>query len=133
MLRQFVSDMLKDMLPKKTKRQVFLVSFVALLRGATSYDREAFHKLNRVLHLAEKDEAEFGVSVILSKVIWNGKDSYEVCQDDVKTGSFNTDRISAIVSNILNVMPKWLLYGETEEIESDIAVILQERMEILGA
>lgn len=132
MLKRFISSLL-DGLPKRTKRQIFLVSFVALFKGATTYDKEAFHKLNNVLHLAEKDEAEFGASVILAKVIWYGQSTYEVCKDNVLEGSITADRISNIVSNILNAMPKWLLYGEASEIEADLAVILKERMELLGA
>lgn len=132
MLRQFVSNLLDKRLPKKTKRQVFLVSFAALLKGATTYDQETFKKLNRVLTLSESGESALAVPAILSKVIWNGKTSYEICQEDVTEGSFTQDRITHIVSNILNGIPKWLVYGTTEEIEKDISVILKDRMELLG-
>lgn len=132
MLKRFISSLLSE-LPKRIKRQIFFVSFVALFKGATSFDKEAFQKLNNVLHLAEKDEAEFGASVILAKVIWYGQSTYEICKDNVMEGSITADRISTIVSNILNATPKWLLYGTAEEIEQDVAVILQERMEILSA
>jgi hypothetical protein len=133
MLRQFVSSQLNKRLPTKTKRQVFLVSFAALLKGATTYDQETFSKLNRVLALSESGESALAVPAILSKVIWNGKTSYEICQEDVMEGSFTSDRITHIVGNILNSMPKWLHYGSTEEIEKDISVILKDRIALLGA
>jgi hypothetical protein len=66
-------------------------------------------------------------------VIWNGKTSYEVCQEDVMEGTFSAARISSVVANILNSMPKCLLYGTTEDIEKDIGVILKGRIELLGA
>lgn len=133
MLRQLVGNLLNKKLPTKTKRQVFLVSFAALLKGATTYDQETFSKLNRVLALSESGDNALAVPVILSKVIWNGKTSMEVCQENVLEGSFTSDRISHIVSNILNIMPKWLHYGATEEIEKDVAVILKDRIALLGA
>jgi hypothetical protein len=111
---------------------VFLASFAALLKGATTYDQETFSKLNRVLALSESGESALAVPAILSKVIWNGKTSYDVCQEDVMEGSFTSDRITQIVANILNSMPKWLLYGTTDEIEQDVAVILKGRIELLG-
>lgn len=133
MIRQLVGNLLNKKLPTKTKRQVFLVSFAALLKGATTYDQETFSKLNRVLALSESGETALAVPVILSKVIWNGKTSTEVCQENVLEGSFTADRISQIVSNILNSMPKWLMYGATEDIEKDVGVILKDRIALLGA
>jgi hypothetical protein len=133
MLKRFISRLLNEKLPTKTKRQVFLVSFAALLRGATTYDREIFQRLNHVLALSETGESALAVPAILSKVIWDGKTTYEICQEDVTQGSFTADRIATVVANILNSMPSWLLYGNREEIESDIAVILKGRIELLGA
>jgi hypothetical protein len=133
MLRHFVSNVVNERMPIKTKRQVFLVSFAALLRGATTFDKEIFKKLNRVLALSESGETALAVPAILSKVIWNGKTSYEVCQEDVMEGTFSAARISSVVANILNSMPKCLLYGTTEDIEKDIGVILKGRIELLGA
>jgi hypothetical protein len=133
MLKRLISNVLNEKLPAKTKRQVFLASFAALLKGATSYDRETFKRLNHVLALSESGESALAVPAILSKVIWHGKTSYEVCQEDVTQGTFTTDRIAAIVANILNSMPSWLLYGNQEEIENDVAVILKGRIELLGA
>lgn len=133
MLRQLVGNMLNKRLPTKTKRQVFLVSFAALLKGATTYDQETFSKLNRVLALSESGETALAVPVILSKVIWNGKTPMEVCRENVLEGAFTSDRISQIVSNILNSMPKWLMYGATEDIEKDVGVILKDRIALLGA
>lgn len=133
MLRQLVGNLLNKKLPTKTKRQVFLVSFAALLKGATTYDKETFSKLNRVLALSESGETALAVPVILSKVIWNGKTPLEVCKENVMEGSFNADRISQIVSNILNSMPRWLHYGSSEDIEKDVSVLLKDRIALLGA
>jgi hypothetical protein len=133
MLRRLVGDVLNEKLPIKTKRQVFLVSFAALLKGATTYDQETFSKLNRVLALSESGDTALAVPVILSKVIWNGKTSFEICKEDVTEGAFTSDRISQIVTNILNSMPKWLLYGSTADIEKDVSVILNDRIALLGA
>jgi hypothetical protein len=132
MLRNFVSNLLKR-LPTKTKRQVFLVSFAALLKGVMTYDQETFSKLNRVLSLSESGETALAFPAILSKVIWNGKTSYEVCQEDVMAASFTESHIGQVVTNILNVMPQWMIYGETDDMERDISVILKDRIELLGA
>lgn len=132
MLSRLIGSWLNDALPTKTKRQVFLVSFAALLKGATSFDQETFHKLNRVLLLSESTDKALAVPVILSKVIWNGKTSYDICQEDVSIGQFTADRITTIVSNILNHMPRWMLYGDTKEIEKDVGVILKDRLQLLG-
>lgn len=133
MLKQFISRVLDEKLPTKTKRQMSLVSFAALLKGAATYDRETFEKLNRVLALSESGESALAVPAILSKVIWHGKTIHEICQEDVTQGALTRDRIQSIVANILNSMPAWLLYGNQEEIEKDIAVILERRTELLGA
>lgn len=132
MLKRLIGDWLNEALPIKTKRQVFLVSFAALLKGATSFDRETFHKLNRVLSLSESNDNALAVPVMLSKVIWNGKTMRDICHEDVSVGSFTSDRITTIVSNILNHMPRFLHYGDTKRIETDIGVILTNRMQLLG-
>ena len=133
MLKQFVGNLLDKRLPMKTKRQVFLASFTALLKGATTYDQETFSKLNRVLALSESGDSALGVSAILSNVIWNGKTSYDVCNEDVTQGTFSADRISQVVANVLSIMPKWLLYGTTEDIEKDVSVILKGQLGLFGA
>lgn len=133
MLRRLVGNVLNKKLPTKTKRQVFLVSFAALLKGATTYDQETFSKLNRVLALSESGDSALAVPAILSKVIWNGKTPLEICQENVLEGAFTADRISHVVSNILASMPKWLLYGTTEDIQKDVSVILTDRITLLGA
>ena len=133
MLQRFFAGLLNNMLPRKTKRQIFLVSFAALLKGATTYDRETFQKLNRVLSLSESnDDKALGVSVMLSRVIWNGKTTYEICNDNVSEGNFNADRIAQVMTSLLNSMPRWLKYGQTEEIEKDVTVILNDQMNLLG-
>ncbi len=133
MFRRFVGNLLKDVLRRETKRQIFLTSFAAILKGVTTYDRETFQKLDRVLSLSEQNESALAVPVILSKVIWNGKTTHAICGDDVSIGSFTAARITNVVSNILNNMPSWLLYGSTEEIEHDVSIILKDRIELLGA
>lgn len=134
MFKRFFIGLLDEMLPKKTKRQVFLISFAALLKGATTYDRETFQKLNRVLDLAEGGDAKaLAPGAILSRVIWNGKTPIEVCGEDVKAGSFTADRLARVVGSILSFMPKFLMYGDTQEIEKDVSVILQDRIGLLGA
>ena len=133
MLGRLVSGLLNSMLPRKTKRQIFLVSFAALLKGATTYDRETYQKLNRVLSLSESNDKALGISVVLSKAIWNGKTPYEICNDNVREGNFNSDRVTHIVNSLLGYMPKCLKYGQADEIEKDVAVILQDRINLLGA
>lgn len=131
MFRRLIGAMLNDALPAKTKRQVFLVSFAALLKDATHFDQETFHKLNRVLSLSESTDKALAVPVILSKVIWNGKSSSEVCEQDLSIhSSFSAEGISTIVSNILKNIPQWMLYGKPEEIEKDVAVILNNRVNL---
>lgn len=132
MLQRLFAGLLNNMLPRKTKRQIFLVSFAALLKGATTYDRETFQKLNRVLALSESSDKALGVSVMLSKVIWNGKTTYEICNDNVNEGNFNADRIAQVMTSLLNSMPRWLKYGQEEEIEKDVTVILNDQMNLLG-
>jgi hypothetical protein len=132
MLRRLIGDLLNDALPAKTKRQIFLVSFAALFKDATSFDQETFQKLNRVLALSESNDKALGVPVILSKVIWSGKSPAEVCQEDVWVGSFNADRVASIVSNILHTMPRWMRYGEQQDMEKDVGIILNDRFTLLG-
>ena len=132
MLRRLIGDWLNDALPTKTKRQLFIVSFAARLKDVTSFDQETFQKLNRVLALSESNDKALAVPVILSKVIWNGKSTYEICKEDVSVGQFTSDRIATIVSNILSNMPAWMRYGDSAEIEKDIGVILKDRLHLLG-
>jgi hypothetical protein len=131
MIKRLFAEMLNDALPAKTKRQMFLVSFVALLKDVTSFDQETFQKLNRVLSLSESTDKALAVPVILSKVIWSGKSPSEICQHDFSTeSSYSAEGITDIVGNLLKNIPTWLLYGKTEEIEKDIAVILNNRVNL---
>lgn len=133
MLGKFISNLLDKRLPIKTKRQVFVASFVALVTGVTTYDQETLGKLNSVLFLSESGEDALAAPVMLSRVIWSGKTAYDVCQEDVTKGVLSADRISNVVANILNSMPHWLRYGTFDEIEKDVTVLLNERIELLGA
>lgn len=133
MFRRFINELLHDMLPRKTKRQIFLVSFAALLKGATSYDRETFQKLNRVLTLSESTDTALAVPVMLSRVIWMGKDACEICNANICEGNFTADRVKEVATSLLNSMPAWLTYGRNEDMEKDIAVILHDRFGLLGA
>ncbi len=133
MIRSFLGSMLNDLLRKNMKRKIFLASFAAVMQGVTTYDREAFQKLDRVLSLSERNEDGLAVPVMLSKAIWNGKTAQEICGEDVCVGAFNAERIASIVNHILIVAPACLLYGTKEEIEHDVSVILRDRTELLGA
>jgi len=128
MLRRLIGAMLDDTLPAKTKRQMFVVSFVALINDVTNFDQETYQKLNQVLSLSESTDKALAVPAILSKVIWNGKSSSEVCQQDLSVDcKFSAETITSLVGNILKNTPKWMVYGKTEDVEKDVAVILNNR------
>jgi hypothetical protein len=69
---------------------------------------------------------------MLSRVIWMGKGAHEICNDNVCEGIFTADRVKEVVNSLLTSMPGWLMYGRTEDMEKDIAVILHDRFELLG-
>ena len=133
MLRSLIGTLLDKGLPAKTKRQVFVASLAALMAGVTTYDQETFSKLNRLMDLSESGERALAVPVLMSKVIWNGKTSFEVFREDVTQGAFSADRVTAVVSHLVDSMPQWLLYGTVGDIEKDVTALLNDRVELLGA
>jgi len=130
MLRSLIGGLLDKGLPAKTKRSIFVASLVALMSGETTYDQETFSKLNRLMALSESGEKALAVPVMMSKVIWNGKTSFEVFQEDVTQGSVSADRMPSVVSRLIDSMPQWLLYGSAGDIEKDVTKLLNEHVAI---
>ncbi len=130
-IKKAVSRFLNKHLPSRTKRLVFLASFAARLKESTVLEKETIQKLNKVLTLATTDEALM-FPVQLSRVIWHGKTSYEICNEDLSEGSLSSNRIAEVANAIMAAMPEWLRYDDASVIEKDVEVLLVNRNIVLG-
>jgi hypothetical protein len=116
----------------RTKRLIFLASLSARLKDSSKLDHDTMKKLNTLMDLC-KDESAIKLPVELSKVIWHGKASYEICRDQVSSlSSLSSDRINLISTRVLTAMPAWLRYGNDDEMQKDVAKLLTCRTAVLG-
>lgn len=118
-------------LPPRGKRLVFLVSLASRLNAAERFDEETRHKLNQVLQLAAGDGA-LVLPYELREVIWHGKTGKEIFQVDPKSPQLSSDEILQMAKSAIDSMPSWLRYGDSEEINQDIARLLQNRQTVFG-
>lgn len=131
-IRKGVVSLLRDHLPNRTKRLVFLASLAARLKGSDTFDSETLHKLNRVMELGKTDSA-LKLPYELSRAIWQGKTSYEILDLDFTSSSFNQARKEEMSQRIINAMPSWLRYGSDKDIFVDVNHLLDNKSLVLGS
>ena len=117
--------------PERTKRMVFLVSFSARLSPSNELDPETLDKLNKVMALCDDNRA-MGLPNYLSKVIWNGKTAYEICNQNVCGVRLDQETMQRITGRVKSSMPGWLQYGSDEAIQKDVELLLSNKTPLLG-
>jgi len=117
-------------LPNRTKRLVFMASLTARLKGSDTFTDDTLRKLNTIMSLSNSDSA-MKLPVHLSRVIWRGKGSYEIFNDNVDKSSLTQTQIKNAISRALDAMPAWLRYCDDAVIEKDVQCIIENRSIVL--
>lgn len=125
-LKLFILGFLSKHLSNRIKRTIFLASFWARVKDDEQIHPAMLKKLNDVMVLSNTEEALM-VPVQLSRVIWNGRTSTEICRTDVLEKVLSEDQIRSAASSVNLTMPTWLKYAEKDKIESDIKTLLGHR------
>ena len=108
------------LLPNKIKRLVFISSLAATIYDINNDDIETLHKLNLILNLCNDDGAML-LPVTLGNIIWNHKNNLIVL--DINNNDHNLT-IKTTISDIINIMPKWLVYSDFDSIKKDVEKLL---------
>ena len=108
------------LLPNKIKRLVFISSLAATIYDINNDDIETLHKLNLILNLCNDDGAML-LPVALGNIIWNHKNNLIVL--DINNNDHNLT-IKTTISDIINIMPKWLVYSDFDSIKKDVEKLL---------
>lgn len=112
----FFSFLGSILIPKKTKRLVFLTSLLGRLVDSHNPSIETMHKLNNLLGLCTVEDA-MKLPLSFSGSIWSNKTPEELIIDPYS--------LSRTVNSIIDVSPKWLRYADTEAMVHDIETILK--------
>jgi len=107
-----------------------MASLTARLKGSDTFTDDTLRKLNTIMSLSNSDSA-MKLPVHLSRVIWRGKGSYEIFNDNVDKSSLTQTQIKNAISRALDAMPAWLRYGDDAVIEKDVQCIIENRSIVL--
>lgn len=116
-------------IPSRTKRMMFIASLSARLKDSSGLDATTRKRLNEVM-AASHDEAAMQVPALLSRVIWDGRTVYQLCDDNVAEGTLDQTRSRRIASSVVEATPAWLRYAGKDDIEKDVRMLLDNRAAI---
>jgi hypothetical protein len=116
-------------IPSRTKRMMFIASLSARLKDSSGLDATTRKRLNEVM-AASHDEAAMQVPALLSRVIWDGRTVYQLCDDNVAEGTLDQTRSRRIASSVVEATPSWLRYAGKDDIEKDVRMLLDNRAAI---
>ena len=127
----YTFGLLAAYLPKRMKRLILLASISGRFKEPETFNNETLAKLNRVMEMGKRDSALMP-AVHLSRAIWHGKTSSEIIEDDPSMISSDESRITRAAYRIYELSPKWLRYGDTAEMLSDLMKLLRVQPALLS-
>lgn len=131
-MTDYFSKRIKECLPRRIKRMIFLASVTAIMAQESTDDKAIAAKLNSVLKIAYKDDAAI-LPMYIKKWIWSDmlKNPYVV----VKTGRVEISKLQyanlaesdySVLANFFKAMaPQWLNYGSDALVTEDLRAVFR--------
>lgn len=133
-----IANALKDYLPRRIKRMVFLLSISALLRHELLAHKDQLLRLNRILNLAYGNSVNaLQFPFYLSKYIWKGiqKDALSITSPfynfrEITKCHLSPHDFGCLVTIIKHHAPEWIIYGSDNLIAYDLRKLFETIEEI---
>lgn len=119
---------LGKILPNRTKRLIFVSSFIAHIQVCEHADRNLIAKINRLLHLSDDDFALF-LPMQYHEKIWSKLNVEQLLHDKgFAISNFNqiaeieymSPKVRTLCEDIIKLMPEWLKYASNTQMRSDL-------------
>lgn len=132
-LENIVTLFLSNIFSPRVKRMIFLSSFLAYVQGTNHPDKELLVKLNKLLNLAQLDDAVMAPSMLNQK-IWGatlprdeplGNSGIMLKElDQIQDYKIFVSQARKISDSVIKNAPEWLRYGSNKQIRSDLITLL---------
>lgn len=127
-----VSNWVKDYVPRRIKRMIFLASVTSMI-AKNQDDHKIASKLNSVLHIAYKDDATI-LPMYIKNWIWKDLLKYPYIHINVgKVPVFSlpdqmltTEDYSTIGAFFRTLAPNWLVYGSEALVAQDLKAVFNQ-------
>lgn len=130
-----LGKVLGHILPNRTKRLIFVSSFIAHIQNCETTDKNLITKLNTLLHLCGSDNA-LVFPMQLHDKIWKNANIEQLFQEkgfetstDLALLTVNkpktmSKKIRTLSEDIIKVMPAWLRYSSNSQMRQDLITLL---------
>lgn len=136
---KMVGKLLGKVLPNRTKRLIFVSSFLAHIQNCNSTDKSIISKLNTLLHLSGDDKA-LVLPMQLHERIWGDINIEKILHDKgievsnidkIIHVQFMSKKIRTLSEDIVKVMPEWLKYDSNTRMKTDLVKLFNNIGDIL--
>ena len=120
-------------LPRKTKRLIFISTFIACASEVNNPSKEILTKINELLKVSDIDEA-IGLPMLFGLQLWSKKLPEGIYLQslknpiveikELKNKTFNAAELRVTANTILSRSPKWLIYDSKRIMRNDIATMI---------
>lgn len=126
-------------LPNRTKRLIFVSSFLAHIQNCNSTDKAIISKLNTLLHLSSDDKALVWPMQLHEK-IWGDIKIEKILHDKgieisdidkIAHVQFMSRKVRLLSEDIVKAMPEWLKYDSNTRMRGDIMKLFNNLGDIL--
>lgn len=132
-LQAIVFKFLERFLPRKTKRLVFMCTFIGCVKKINTPSKKVLSKINELLHVSDNDGAislpmMFGCRLWESKlpggVYLNYLSKPAIKLADLKDRNLSSAELRIVANTILASCPKWLVYDSKRVMRTDIISLI---------
>lgn len=130
---------LEKILPDRTKRLIFVSSFLAHIQICDSSDRNLISKLNLLLDLSADDNA-LVLPMQWHERIWSDVHVDKILHDkgieisninQILEIEFMSPKVRTLSEDIIKAMPKWLKYDSNTRMRSDLIKLFRNIGDLL--
>lgn len=132
-MKCFLCYFIKKYLPKKTKRLIFISTFIGCAKEVNNPSKEMLSKINETLKVSSVDEA-IGLPMIFGLKLWNEKLPEGIYLQslknpiveikELKNKTFSSAELRVTANTILSHCPRWLVYDSKRIMRNDVTMML---------
>ena len=128
----FAQKFLGYVLSDRTRKMIFLSSLAGYIQNITNPDNQMVEKINELFSLSRNPSA-LKLPIQMNAKIWSAFDQSRlvkadlkgVCLSDVCDTRLSIPQLRIVANQLIDSVPKWLIYGSREAMRQDIYKLLQ--------
>lgn len=124
---------LGNILPRKTKRLIFISTFIACANEVTNPSKLLLTRINELLHVSNIDEA-IALPMLFGCKMWKHKfpdglhfdhlQNPKIKLSEFKNKDLNSAELRITANTILSELPKWLMYDSKRVMRADVVALI---------